>query len=148
MRVWRPVRARRVAIGLAAVVAFGGVALARALPGHGEPSFSAPDRVALALLGCAVAGVILLLARPRLAMYDDGLLVVNLLRRRRLHWAEVVAVQLGRDDSWASLDVSDGTALPVMALQVADGQRTAAAVRELRATLAAGTGPASGRGQR
>ena len=58
-------------------------------------------------------------ARPS----DDGLVVRNLLRTRRLAWAEVLQVHLALDDPWVVLDLADGTALPVLAVQRADGQR-------------------------
>lgn len=136
-RVWRPVRARRVALALAALVAVATVLLAIALPRGGVGDFSVIDRFGVVVVGAALAAALGLFARSRAEAYPDGLIVVNLLRSRRLTWAEVVGVSLGPDASWAMLDLSDGETLALMALQSADGDRARGGVAELRALLAA-----------
>ena len=60
-----------------------------------------------------------------------------MLRRRRVDWAEIVAVRLGPDDPWVYLDLADGTALAAMGIQSADGDRARAAATELAALVAA-----------
>ncbi|MFL6137114.1 MAG: PH domain-containing protein [Frankiaceae bacterium] len=131
--VWRPHRARAVVLPAAGLVLAGACLLAAALPA----AWSITDRVGIALIGVAVDAVLLLLARPSLSADDEGLTVVNLVNRRRLAWSEVVRVGLSRHDSWAVLDLADGTSLPVMALQSSDGPRTRLAVVELAALIAA-----------
>lgn len=135
-RVWRPVRARRVALVLAAVVAAATLLLAAALPREGAGAFSLIDRFGIVLTGAVLAAALGLFARTRAELHPDGLLVVNLLRRRRVAWAEVLGVSMDRDASWASLDLSDGTALAVMALQAADGAHATRGIAELRGLLA------------
>lgn len=54
---------------------------------------------------------------------DGGLTVRNVWSSRTLEWAEIIAVRAGHDLAWAKLDLSDGTTLPVMAIQQADGER-------------------------
>lgn len=130
---WRSVRGRRAALIAAFVVLVGAALLGAAMPAP----FQGGDKLAVALLGVPVAGVLLLLARPSITATADGVVVRNLVGTHRLDWAEVVAIRLGRDDSWALIDVADGTALPVMALQSADGARTAEALADLRERLAA-----------
>ncbi|GAB2470053.1 PH domain-containing protein [Xylanimonas ulmi] len=61
----------------------------------------------------------------------DGLVVRNILRTRRLAWAEIVAVRMTLGDPWVVLDLADGTTLPVMAVQRADGERGMAEARRL-----------------
>ncbi len=131
-RTWRAVRGRRAALIGAGVVLVGAVLLGANLPAP----FQGGDKVSVALMGVPVAAVLLLLARPSITATGRGVVVRNLVTTRRLDWPEVVAIRLGRDDSWASIDVADGTSLPVMALQTADGSRTQAALAELRERLA------------
>ena len=94
------------------------------------------DRVAF--LVCAVAGTMAIhrLANVHAVASTQGLLVVNWARSRRLEWAEVIAVRLAPGDPWVYLDVSDGTTLPVMAVQTADGARAKVMALELAATVA------------
>jgi len=131
--VWRPRRGRAVAATAALVVAAGGCLLAALVPGP----WHLGDRLAIVALALVVSAVLLLLARPVLRADDRGLTVVNLLTGRRLDWSEVLRVGLGRDDSWAALDLADGTSYPVMALQASDGERTRRAVAEVAALVAA-----------
>ncbi|BEP16009.1 hypothetical protein acdb102_43200 [Acidothermaceae bacterium B102] len=133
VRTWRAIRGRRAAFVAAAVLFLGAIALGAALP---EP-FKGGDKIAVACIGIPIAGVLLLLARPSLTVSADGLVVRNLVGSRRLGWAEVVAVRLGPDDSWASLDVADGTSLAVMALQTMDKVQTAEALADLRGRIRA-----------
>jgi hypothetical protein len=67
--------------------------------------------------------VLILVARPRLELSAEGLLVVNILQTHRLNWNQVVAVRFAKDAPWASLDLADGTKLNVMAIQNSDGPR-------------------------
>lgn len=153
-QVWRPVRARAVALVLAALVAVATVLLAVALPRGGVGDFSLIDRFGVVLVGAALVAALGLFARSRAEAYPDGLLVVNLLRSRRVAWAEIVGVTLGPDASWAALDLSDGSTLALMALQSADGDRARRGLAQLRALLAAhdadptrGPGPQPGPAQ-
>jgi Bacterial PH domain len=133
VRTWRAIRGRRAALAAACAVLLGAIALGVALP---EP-FKTGDKIGVAAMGIPVAAVLLLLARPSISASVDGLVVRNLVGTRRLSWAEVVAIRLGPDDSWASLDVADGTSLAVMALQTADRVQTAEALADLRGRLKA-----------
>jgi hypothetical protein len=47
----------------------------------------------------------------------------------------VLGVDLAPTQSWASLDLADGTALPVVALQTADGARFHRQVADLRSLV-------------
>jgi hypothetical protein len=130
-RTWRAVRGRRAALTAACVILVGAVVLGVSLPAP----YKGGDQVGVALSGLPVAAVLWLLARPSITADDEGLFVRNLVRARRLSWAEVVSIRLGPDDSWASIDVSDGTSLPVMALQTADRAHTTRALAELTRLL-------------
>jgi hypothetical protein len=73
------------------------------------------------------------LARSRVDATERGLVVVNGYRRRELEWPEVVAIRMPPGAPWPTLDVADGTTLPVMGIHGSDGARARDAVRELRA---------------
>ncbi|WP_308455436.1 PH domain-containing protein [Streptomyces sp. SM14] len=105
-------------------------AIGLALPSGGPAAHSIGEQAAFCLSGLLIWGVLALLSRPRLTITESGLTVVNLTAVRTLEWAEVVRVNLREGDSWASLDLDDGSALPVMAIQPASGRE--AAVRNAR----------------
>ena len=73
------------------------------------------------------------LVRSRVVAEADRLIVVNGFKRREFEWAEVVSANLGRGAPWASLDLADGTTVPVMGIQGSDGTRARLAIRQLRA---------------
>jgi hypothetical protein len=95
--------------------------------------FQKSTLVALGLLGAAVWFALL---RSRLTAGDDEVAVVNGFKRRDLEWAQIVAVRLRRGAPWAEMDLSDGTTIPVMAIQGSDGARARNAVRQFRVLLA------------
>jgi hypothetical protein len=129
---WRPLLGRVLGIVMAVLVAVGAVLLALFVD---AANTRLADRIGIGLLGVPVVVVLLILARPRLDADEHGLTVVNLVRRRRVSWPEVVAVGMAETQSWASLDLTDGTALPVLALQTADGRRYRRSVDELNALI-------------
>ncbi len=113
------------------------------LPRESRQAWS-PGQLATVAAGyLAIAVVLHLLARPLVRADRGGLTVVNMVRSRRLDWAEVIAVRLGPGDPWVMLDLSDGTTLPAMAIQSADGARARRAVADLDAlvTRMTGVGP-------
>lgn len=119
---FRPRRGRWAALAAASsfVVVMGVLALI--LPDGGGLAFHLVDRLLVVLVGLLVAAVLLAVARVRVRADHDGLTVVNVVRRRRLEWAEVVTVRLARDDPWVMLDLADGQSLAAMGIQSADGE--------------------------
>jgi hypothetical protein len=93
------------------------------------------DRLSLLVFWVAVMAVLYMLAAPRVQVVDDGVLVVNMVRRRRLEWAQIVGLRFGSGDPWVQLDLSDGTTLAVMGIQRADGVRAQRAAEELAAVV-------------
>lgn len=131
-RVWRPYFVRLVALIVGLSLLVSGVGLWVAIPAEERALFSGVQAwtllgILVALL-CAVYG----LARTKLVADADGLTIVNVFRRRRLVWAQVLAVNLRRGDPWVYLDIDDGTTVAVMAVQSADGPRGRQAAGELR----------------
>ncbi|MDN5383537.1 MULTISPECIES: PH domain-containing protein [Streptomyces] len=100
------------------------------------------ERLSFVLTGALLAGVPVLLARPKAVADDSGLTVVNIISRRRLDWAEILRVNLRPGDPWVFLDLSDGTVLPVLAIQPGIArQRALADARTLRALVEARSAP-------
>lgn len=129
---FRPRRARQVAYPIGVLWLLGMVALAVFLPGE----VGWLDRAGFLLVGVGVLWFMHRQASVAALPSEQGLLVRNLLRSRRLEWAEVVAVRFGDGRPWVELDLSDGDTLAVMAVQRADGPRGVAESRRL-ATLVA-----------
>jgi hypothetical protein len=128
---WRPRRARVIPYVLAVVVVAGMVVLAVAMP----PNWALGDRIGLVVIGLIIAWVLHVLARSRVTADDRGLTVVNGLRTHRLEWAEVLGVSMGEGAPWPTLDVADGSVIPVMGIQSSDGDRARRAVAELAAMV-------------
>ncbi len=139
-RTWRPLLGRVVAYSMAVLVLVLPTALWLRLPPESRQAWSVAQLVTVALGYLAVAVVLHLLARPRMRADRGGLTVVNMVRSRRLDWAEVIAVRMGAGDPWVMLDLSDGTTMPAMAIQSADGARARRAVAELDALVMRMTG--------
>ena len=105
----------------------------------GVVAFRTADQVAMVVLGLAMGAGVLLLARPRVDADATGIRVRNVLATHELPWSVVRAVRFDRHSPWASLLLSNGDELSVLAVQAADKGRAVDAVDGLRALLAAAT---------
>ena len=121
LRPFRPRAARWVASVLLVLVVAAVPVLLAVLSAAGL-EMSWPDRYGAVLIAVALAWVCFRQARVVATPDDTGLTVRNVVRTRRLEWAQVVAVRFGPNHPWAQLDLADGTTLPVMAVQTADGE--------------------------
>ncbi len=133
--VWatfRPVRARRTALGFGIAQAVVLVTLGLVLPGAGWI-----DRFGFLATAAGIGWVLLRFTLLRAEPRPDGLVVQNLVHRQELSWAQVVAVRFGDGDPWVTLDLSDGDVLAVMAIQRADGPKAQAEARRLATLVAA-----------
>ena len=135
--VWRPRLGRAVPYALAVVVVVGFVLVAETLTSEGRGGARWIDRALLVGFGLAASYVLHRLASVRIEADVDGLTVVNIFRRRRLEWAEVLGVRLSSGDPWVALDLADGTTMAAMGIQGADGARGLADARALAAAVAA-----------
>ncbi|WP_342749012.1 PH domain-containing protein [Streptomyces zhaozhouensis] len=132
----RPNLTRAVLLGSGAVVVGVLALIAVLLPAGGAISWGTGDRLAIVASGLLVLGVLVLLARPRVTAEEDAVTVVNLTTVRRLAWPEIVRVTLRPGDPWVTLDLADGTVLPVMAIQPGvSRERSLADARTLRALV-------------
>ncbi|GGZ08875.1 PH domain-containing protein [Streptomyces poonensis] len=109
---FRPGRTRAVlhTAGVAIFVVITAVALLLEQLGTGE-------RLSFVFTAALLAGVLFLLARPKVVADESGVTVVNIAGKRRLAWAEILRVNLRPGDPWVFLDLSDGTSLPALGIQ-------------------------------
>ena len=107
----------------------------------GVVAFQTADQVAMVVLGLAMGAGVLLVARPRVDADAAGIRVRNVVGTHELPWSMVRAVRFDRHSPWASLLLSNGDELSVLAVQAADRGRAVDAVEGLRALLAAATRP-------
>jgi hypothetical protein len=136
---FRPLRATWMLAALAITITVCLATLAIMLPGA-TPStdgFTTIDRVGFAVLILMILLGLGLLARPCVRADDHGLEIVNVMRRHRLAWAQVIAVRMRPGDAWLVLDLDDGSTLNAMGIQAADGERAQAQARQVAALVAA-----------
>jgi len=119
--VFRPRRARLVVYPCAAALLVVLVGIAVLLPSGGPNPWGIGSRLSVVVFALACVWFLHRLASVRVEADDEGATIVNVLRRRRLEWAEVVGVRLSRDDAWMMLDVSDGSTLAAMGVQRSEG---------------------------
>ncbi|MGV9845637.1 PH domain-containing protein [Streptomyces fungicidicus] len=101
------------------------------------------ERASFVFTAALLAGVLFLLARPKVVADETGVTVVNIVSRRRLEWAEILQVNLRPGDPWVFLNLSDGTSLPALGIQPGIAKQQAIAdARALRA-LAEARSPAA-----
>ncbi|GAB2747563.1 PH domain-containing protein [Streptomyces bullii] len=96
------------------------------------------ERLSFVVTAALLAGVLVLLARPKVVADESGVTVVNLTHKRHLEWAEILQVTLRPGDPWVFLNLSDGTSLPALGIQPGIAQQRAIAdARALRALVEA-----------
>jgi len=100
-------------------------------------AFTFLQKLTLVFFGIAFAAAFWIMGRCRLTADVAGLTVVNGLSTRTYGWDEVRSLEFEPGNPWARLGLQDGTVKQVIALQASDGDRTARAVREVRALLEA-----------
>lgn len=136
----RPRKATRVARILAGVVVVIFTAVATALHGatdSGKGVFQTSDQIAMIGLGVLGALGILAFTRPRLRADEKGIHIRNVIGGYDLPWEVVRSITFRKGTPWASLELEDDDTVAVMAVQAADKGYAVAAVRALRALLAA-----------
>ncbi len=139
-RVTAVPRRLRLVCAVAAAVVVAVMAVVAALltsSSTGVVTFGLADQVAVFGLGVFVGAGILFLGRPRLDADAAGVRVRNVLGRHELPWDVVRGVRFDRSASWASLELTNGEEVAVMAVHATDCERAADAVEGLRALLAA-----------
>lgn len=131
-----PRRMRLICAVVAALVLAGLLLDAVVLEPTGVVKFHTSDHVAIGLLGLILAGGILFLGRPRVDADVTGVRVRNIIGSYALPWTVVRSVRFDPKSPWASLLLTSGEEITVLALQAMDRGRAADAVDGLRALLA------------
>lgn len=134
--IWRPRAVRLVAYGLGLLIVATMVVLAVILP----VEWRLVDRALVVGFGLAVAGGLHMLGRPRLIATERNVIVINGIRTHYLTWPEVLDIRMPVGEPWPSLDLSDGTALPVMGIQSTDGELAQHNLAEFRSMISRGEG--------
>ena len=137
--VLRPRRARLVVYPTAAVLFVVLTGIAFLLPSSGPHGWGLGSRLSVVVFAAVCVWFLHRLASVRVDTDDEGATVVNVLRRRRLEWSEIVGVRLSRDDAWMMLDVSDGSSLAAMGVQRSEGERARAQAREFARMVTEGS---------
>ncbi|WP_338892441.1 PH domain-containing protein [Rhodococcus sovatensis] len=94
--------------------------------------FRTADQVAMAGIGFLLAGVALLLTRPRVRVGKSGVAVRNIFSERLIEWDLVRGLSFPDGAMWARVDIPDDEFIPVMAIQSNDRDHAVAAVRTFR----------------
>ena len=134
-RTWRPLGVRIAGVFFGAILLIFCAFAWYALGAETREKFTLLQRITLVGMGTGIVAALHAIGRSRIDATEAGLVVVNGYRTRRYEWAQVVAVRLRSGAPWASLDISDGTTVPVMGIQGSDGPRAVKAARELRALV-------------
>lgn len=132
-RTFRPRLGRVVPWALGAVLLTAAVVLAAVLPA----SWTAADRVLMVATGLLMGEFLRRVGDVRVRADEDGLLVANILAKRRLAWAEVVSLRLVEGDPWLVFDLSDGSTLPAMGVQGSEGAYARRQAADLASLVAA-----------
>lgn len=94
--------------------------------------FRTADQIALAGIGFLLAGIALLLTRPRVRVGKRGVAVRNILSERLIEWDLVRGLSFPEGAMWARVDIPDDEFISVMAIQSNDRDHAVAAVRTFR----------------
>jgi len=135
----RPIRMARIGWSSAAVVLVAFVATAIVMPhANAGAHFGVKDQVATALIGVILAGLLIMLTRPRLHADADGVRLRAFLGGWRVvPWDVIVAVEFPGNIRFARLRLPADETLAIYAVQRMDGQYAVDAMRGLRALFAA-----------
>jgi hypothetical protein len=139
-RTWRPLGPRVVGITITLVLASICVATWFTFDEETRGRFTVFQRGTLVFFGLLFLVLMHALIRSRAVAYPDRLVVVNGYRRHEYEWPQIVAAHLPPGAPWVTLDLADGETASVMGIQGSDGDRARAALRELKALVAASSG--------
>lgn len=102
-------------MGGIAILVFGAVALL-------SRGWGAGDRIATIAFGVAMAAFLARYATLAAIPRPEGLRIRNLFTSRTVPWDEVLGLRWPDGDPWATLDLTDGESVSVMAIQRADAE--------------------------
>ncbi len=130
------VRPRRIAIY--AAISASAVVIAMVVVGillhntNDGVSFETSDQIGLIGLGVLIGVAILMMARPSLKVFSEGMLVRNILGENFYPWALIYSVSFPQGAQWALLRMPDDETHPVMAIQLLDRGRAVDSLAKVR----------------
>lgn len=95
-------------------------------------SFEDSDQIGLIGLGVLIGAGILMMARPTLKVFPEGLLVRNILGENFYEWALIYEISFPQGAQWALLRMPDDETHPVMAIQLLDRGRAVDSLHKVR----------------
>lgn len=134
-RRWRPLGTRLAGWFLYAALVFISVFAWWALGAEIRGRFNLGQVLTIYAMYAGTGAVVHALTRSRLDATERGLVVVNGYRRREFTWPEALGITMPQGAPWATLDLADGTSVPVMGIQASDGERAKRALREARSLI-------------
>ncbi|MDT9594665.1 PH domain-containing protein [Nocardioides zeae] len=134
-RTWRPLGTTIAGVVASVTVLGAMVAAWLLLDAEIRAGFGFFQRITMVAMLAGAGAVLWGILRCRITASVEGVVVVNGYRTYSYEWAQVVAIRMPNGAPWATLDLSDGTARPVMGVQASDGSRAFRAVREVRALI-------------
>lgn len=96
-------------------------------------AFQTSDQVGLIGLGLLIGIAILMMARPTLKVFAEGVLVRNILGENFYPWPLVHGISFPQGAQWALLKMPDDETHPVMAIQLLDRGRAVDSLKQVRA---------------
>ena len=96
-------------------------------------AFQNSDQIGLIGLGVLIGIAILMMARPTLKVFAEGMLVRNILGENFYPWPLIHAISFPQGAQWALLRMPDDETHPVMAIQLLDRNRAVESLKSVRA---------------
>ena len=134
----RPIKTTRIAMAAATTVFVAFLITAIVMPhANAGASFTWKDQVATGVIGVILAGLILVLTRPRLSADESGVRLRNHWGpEKTVPWDVIVAVEFPKGRHFARLVLPADETIPLYAVQRADREHSVAVMRDLRELLA------------
>jgi hypothetical protein len=95
-------------------------------------SFQLSDQIGLGGLGLMIGLGILMMARPTLKVFPEGMLIRNILGENFDEWALIYEISFPQGAQWALLRMPDDETHPVMAIQLLDRGRAVESLKAVR----------------
>lgn len=124
------------ACALASVIIFGAIAVVGPTSAGVSSSMALLDRGLIAGLGLALGAGLWRYSQIRAEPTPEGLVVVNLVRKERLDWNQILRVSFSDGAPWVVLELTDTEEIAVMAIQRADGRKARCQASRLAALVA------------
>lgn len=121
--------------GCAVLVVIGLGLLIWAAPGSADGTYELLDIVGLLLVAAFLLALLWRFGQVRIFVSPQGVRVRNFFHTYRFTWPQILRVSMTTSDSWAVLELNDGSSCTVLALPASEGKTTTRCVVDLRVRL-------------